>query len=696
MKDLLINFEQPLWLLLPVLLASIAISAFLYYRNSSSGFNKPLNISLFLLRALALFLLGILLLNPYFIKKTKILEKPKVVVAVDVSESMVNSKDSLAIRQSITQNISQIKEELSEQFDIDVLAFDHQTYEDDKMSLSGKRTDIGQMLHYVKEKYYMLNLSALILLSDGQNNQGLSPEYTIQDQITEIYPIIYGDTLPSSDLSVSKLFYNKVVRQDSKFPVEVIVHAEGLLNEKVIVQIEHKGKVVASKPLLISKDSFTKEIKFEIDSKAKGLQSFTIRLVSEVQEKNQTNNTSKFYVQVVESGNKVLVLGHAPHPDLGAIASALQTADSYSVSVKTLNDFPFKIDDYQLIIMHGLPSVDERSRKIFSEEALKNKAIWYIMSTATDMTKIAEQDLAWEISSSNGVYEHVEASYDEGFTSFQWPAKYSSNIDQFPPLYATFSSFQNLKKSDVMLWQSIRGFQTDKPLQSFWSKGVKKYGLLSGEGLWKWRIFSYQEYGNHDLFNSFITRVSSYLLTGVYDDHFNISYKNVYHETELIEWEAQVYNQAFEPIPHAKLSIEIIDKEGHTYPYQFSANAHSYSLNLDYFEPGEYSFNASAETTDTTYKESGHFVVNAWNMEQSSMGANQELLNRLAKLSNGKVFFPSQVEQLNQYLLNRADFKPRSSFTQKLINLIDIKWLAIIIILLLAVEWVLRKRNGAY
>ena len=696
MKDLPINFEQPLWLLLPVLLVSVAISAFLYYRNSSGGFTKKLNISLFLLRAFALFLLGILLLNPYFIKKTKILEKPKIVVAVDVSESVTHSQDSLLIEQSIEQNLFLIKEELSEQFDIDVLTFDHKTYEDEQISFNGKRTDIGQLLQYVNDKYYMLNLSALIILSDGQNNQGLSPEYALQSQSTEIYPIIYGDTLAISDLSIAMLYFNKVVRQDSKFPVEVIVQAEGLLNEKVIVQIEHKGKVVASKPLLISKDSYTKEVKFEIDSKTKGLQSFTARLVSEGHEKNHTNNTSKFYVQVVESGNKVLVLGHAPHPDLGAIASALRTTDGYSVSIKTLNDYPFKIDDYQLIIMHGLPSLDERSRRIFSQEALKNKAIWYIVSSSTDMTTIAEQNLAWEIANPNGVYEHVEPYYNEDFTSFLWPAKYSNNIEQFPPLYAPFSSFQSLSKSDVMLWQSIRGFQTNMPLQSFWSRGVKKYGLLSGEGLWKWRIYNYQEFANHELFNSFVTRVSSYLLTGVYDDHFNISYKNVYHETELIEWEAQVYNQAFEPITNAKLSIDITDEDGHTYPYQFSANATAYSLNLDYFEPGEYSFSALAETTDTIYKESGHFVVNAWNMERSSMGANQKLLKRLARLSNGKVFFPSQVEQLNQFLLNRADFKPRSSFTQKLINLIDIKWLAFIIILLLAIEWVLRKRNGAY
>jgi hypothetical protein len=294
------------------------------------------------------------------------------------------------------------------------------------------------------------------------------------------------------------------------------------------------------------------------------------------------------------------------------------------------------------------------------------------------------------------VFEHVEATYNDNFTSFQWPQKYKNSMDFFPPLYAPFSSFKNNKKSDIMFWQSMRGFQSDKPLLAFWSKGLRKYGLLSGEGLWKWRIYNYRSFGNHDIFNAFITRVSRYLLTGVYDDHFNIMYKNVYHETDLIEWEAQVYNQAFEPIPEAEISLKITDNEGHDYPYQFSNEGSSYRLNLDYFKPGEYSFHAIAKTKDTIYYEQGNFVVNAWNMEQSKLGANTELLNRLARTSNGKVFYPSEISELNKYLIERPDFKPRSSFTQKLLNLIDMEWLALIIILLLGIEWILRKRNGSY
>ena len=66
------NFERPIWLLIPVLLVSIAISAFLYCR-SKEDFPPYLRIILFSMRFLLLFGLGILLLNPYFFNESKVL-----------------------------------------------------------------------------------------------------------------------------------------------------------------------------------------------------------------------------------------------------------------------------------------------------------------------------------------------------------------------------------------------------------------------------------------------------------------------------------------------------------------------------------------------------------------------------------------------------------------------------------------------
>lgn len=696
MKDLPINFEQPIWLLLPILLVSIAISAFLYYRNSSHSFPKALSIFLFALRATALFILGVLLMNPYFVSKTKVVEKPKMVVAIDASESMYASADSLQLSESIHKNIEKIKTSLSQQFDIDVLSFDAHTYEKERVAVPGKRTDMGQMLNYVSDKYYMLNMAALIVLSDGQVNQGVNPEYAYQNQTFSIYPLLYGDTAKETDLSIQKLYYNSIVKQNAKFLLDVVYRAKGMISEDITAQIRYHDRVVASKKIRIATDDFTKELSFELDLQGSGLQAFSVELISPEEEKNTRNNKTRFYVQVVETGNKVLILGQAPHPDLGALASALKTSESIDVSIKTLNDYPFKLDDYQLIIMHGLPASDPRSDRIFSDKNLQHKNIWYIVSSSTDLTKLNHRDLAWEIAQSKGNYEHTQATYRKDFSAFKWPVAYQDELEDFPPLYAPFTKYHSHFKSDVMLWQSIRGFETDRPLLSFWNKELRKYALLSGEGLWKWRVYNFQSKGNHELFNTFVVRVSNYLLTGSYDDSFNISYKNFYHESDLIEWDAQVYNAAFEAIDDAEVSVEITNEKGDVYVHQFTAGHQSYHLKLDYLKSGAYRFKASAKTSDTTYVEKGEFVVDAWSMEQSEVTANTALMKRLAQISHGKLYHKDQVQDMIDDLQKNQDFKARSSISQTLINLIDFRWLSLLLLVLVSLEWFLRKRGGAY
>jgi hypothetical protein len=247
-----------------------------------------------------------------------------------------------------------------------------------------------------------------------------------------------------------------------------------------------------------------------------------------------------------------------------------------------------------------------------------------------------------------------------------------------------------------MLWQSIRGFETDKPLQLFWSKGKRKFGMLTGEGLWKWRFFDFQIHSNHDIFNTFITRVSRYLLTGAFQERFHIEYKNVYNETDQISWEAQIYNEAYEPIPEADIKLEVTDKNGRVYPYQFTGDNGVYRLNFDDLKAGEYSFHALAKTADTSFVKNGKFVVNAWNMERANMSANMDLLAKLAHETGGKLYQTSQIDQLIENLNNRPDFKAKSVWVQKIINLIDITWLLAIVSMLLGLEWFLRKRNGSY
>lgn len=624
------------------------------------------------------------------------MQKPVLVVAIDESESMLNVADSLTISNSIQSKIDLMEKELSDIYEIDFLSFHHDIIENPLLSFNGKRTDLGKLLSYTSDKYYMLPITGLVLISDGQNNLGNSPLQYVENESISVFPLVYGDTTVPSDVFIDAVYHNKVVKQDAPFPIDVNIQAQGFMGETLRIRIEKEGRLLKEKELKINSDNFNKEMRIEVEASGQGLQSYSVRIPQLEGEQNVLNNQSDFYVQILESGNKILVLGHSPHPDLGALASALRKVDGFEVDVKTLMDYPLSIADYQLLILHGLPSMDERSKRIFNQEGLKNKALWYIWSSSTDFTQLSLNDFPWERSNTISGFEYAEISANPDFPNFKMPHNWVQTYQSYPPLYVPFVKLQSLRKNDILFSQNIRGYESGEVLLGLWSKASLKRAYLAGEGLWKWRIYSYKSTNSHEEFNTLINRTASYLLTGVYDDRFSLQYQSVYNETDLIEWEAQVYNQAFETITEADVSVLITDQTGAEYSYQFSAEGNGFQAEFGYLKAGEYAFQAQAQLSDTLLVENGHFVIEAWNMEQSRTGSDWQLMSQLANKSGGKVYIESQGAELVEELKNRPDAALRYSYIQKIINFIDLKWLAFFLIALLSAEWILRKRFGSY
>ncbi len=640
--------------------------------------------------------MGVLLLNPYLIEKTKHLEKPMIVIALDESESMLLHHDSLAFTQEISKTIHLISSELSNHFNVDFVGFHQDIVWDKKIVFAGKRTDIGQMLSYVEDKYYMLNLSAVVLLSDGNYNQGQNPSFILQNSPVEIYPVVYGDTSAKQELFMDALYFNKVIKQGGSFPLEVVVQANGLKNKKLKVTVDFNQITINSNTINISNNEYNSVVNFQLEPKGKGLQKYVVRLLTEDQQGKQMEVERAFYVQIVKTGNKVLLLGRAPHPDLGAMASSLRKISSYQIDVKTLQDYPFEISDYQLIILHSLPVADRRSIQLFEQKGFDKKALWFVISPQTDFSLLSKQNIPWRISSPQGGFEYAQAKANPDFSVFKMPKYWLNTMEDFPPLYVPFSSYESMSYSQVMFWQNIKGYETQKPLQFFWHKGSVKYTLLAGEGLWKWRLNDYKKNSNFNNFDAYIQRTAKYLLTGIYEDRFGIHFDNIYNETDKIEWQAELYNPNFELISDADIDLELRDEQNHIYQYVFLPNKDHYSVSLGHLKPGLYSFEGKAITKDTILYKKGEFVVDSWSVEKNEQKANVELLSNLAAQAQGKTYYPSQLDELIEDLINRPDFKERASYVQNLIHLIDTKILVFILLLLLSAEWVFRKREGYF
>ncbi|HRB37844.1 MAG TPA: hypothetical protein PK134_02990, partial [Bacteroidia bacterium] len=109
-----------------------------------------------------------------------------------------------------------------------------------------------------------------------------------------------------------------------------------------------------------------------------------------------------------------------------------------------------------------------------------------------------------------------------------------------------------------------------------------------------------------------------------------------------------------------------------------------------------YTFSADTKAGDKVYKETGEFSVVPLLLENFESTANHQLLNTISSNTGGIMVTPDKINLLIDAVQKNETVKPVSYYHKKLIELISLKSLLAICLLLIAMEWFLRKRFGSY
>ena len=158
--------------------------------------------------------------------------------------------------------------------------------------------------------------------------------------------------------------------------------------------------------------------------------------------------------------------------------------------------------------------------------------------------------------------------------------------------------------------------------------------------------------------------------------------------------QAELYNKAFELVNQPDVPITIKNKSGKTYSFQFSRNNQSYQLNAGSLSVGEYTFEAQTKLGNENFKASGNFSIKALVAEAAQSAADHQLLFALAKQNGGEMLFPDQLNQLPALIRKNENIKTIVYQDNNYREVIDEKWIFGLILLLLSLEWFLRRRNG--
>ena len=126
--------------------------------------------------------------------------------------------------------------------------------------------------------------------------------------------------------------------------------------------------------------------------------------------------------------------------------------------------------------------------------------------------------------------------------------------------------------------------------------------------------------------------------------------------------------------------------------FDFLKGNNNFKVNLDGLSAGKYDFRVKELNSNTTYN--GYFEVLDFDIEKQFVNPDLLKLKQLASKTNGFVVMPNQVDLLVKKLLEEKKYLPIQKAITKKSPLIDYKILLAILVMLLGIEWFVRKYNG--
>lgn len=665
--------------ILLIAIVALGIAVFQYFYKAKRTDNKRFLFAF--LRFLSLFLLGVLLLNPTF-KQTVVIDvKPNLVVAVDNSESIKYLKQD-AKATGFLKELN--KSNLSDKFQIDYFSFGNTVNElSDSIQFTESQTNISKVFSSFKELYSDTN-SPTLLLSDG--NQTYGQDYVLSSLTYKqpIYPIVLGDSLVKSDVKIASVQHNKYAFLNNEFPVEITVNyiGNGIVNEKLNV---YSGNTkVYSKNIELSKENTTEVLSFYLKAKNIGKHKYRVAITSITNEENIINNTRDFSVEVIDERTNVLIVSNIVHPDIGAIKKAIETNKQRTVTILNTNDV-IDYNKYQLIILYQ-PTV--KFEKVFQKIDVFKKNHFTITGLQTDWSFLNSVSENYKNSVVNQSQD-FSGNYNANFDLFQ---NEELNYSSLPPLVGFYGDVTLNNSVSILLYQEISSVSTESPLFCFFENNKRREAVLFGEGIWKWRAQSFMNTQNFEKFDALIGKTVQYLASNNKRERLVLSIEDEFLLGEA-KLKAQYFDNNYVIDANEIISCKVIHQETkEDFELDFLYKNNGYELDLKHLKAGVYSYVIKAEKNKLTKK--GVFEILDFNIESQFINPDVTKLGQLATNSKTQLYYISKYKQLFEELRSNEEYKTtqRESTTQ--LPLVNWKCLLGILILVLGVEWFLRKYNG--
>jgi len=668
--------------ILLIILSLFVAGGLSFYQYLYNVKNKSkVNLFLAFLRFASIFLILLLLINPIITKNTLEIVKTPLAIVVDNSSSVtfLNAKEKASeLYKKINSNAA-----IQDKFDVQSYQFDTNFEPSSTFNFKGTQTNLEVIAKNLKS----INRNVIfptVIITDGNQTSGNDYVYSF-DAVNKVYPVILGDTTKLFDLKIAQLNVNKYAFYKNKFPVEVFLQYSGTKTVSADFNITQGNSVISKQSILFSPSKKTAILNLLLPANKVGLQVFKASITSREKEKNTFNNTKNFAVEVIDQKTNVAIISTINHPDVAALKRAIETNAQRKVTIVKSNDIK-SLQDYNVLILY---QPNNEFKSVFDSAKLARINTFIVTGNNTDFNFLNQNQSSLSFKMS-GQKEDYMSTFNSQFNLF---AIDNIGFENFPPLQNPFGNVTGNGNVSVLLSSKIRNIETNAPLLAFTENQGKRTAFLLGENSWKWRLQSHIDNQSFAKYDVFIDKIIQFLASNNSKKSLVVEHESFYNSGEAIEISAQYFNKNYEFDEKARLTIAVTNtKTKQTKNYDLLKGNNSYTVNLDGLAAGSYNFSVKELNSKTTY--SSHFEILDFDIEKQFVSPDVEKLSQLALQTEGKEYYPDQADILIKSLLDNEEYKSIQKNNVTKTPLIDWVWLLVLISILLATEWFVRKYNG--
>jgi len=704
-ENIEINFSSsPFLFILGILFASFF--TYYVYKYTIPQISKPYKIFLITLRSLVLILLLFLIFEPILTITKNIDIKPVKLIFVDNSESISTNKRK--------NEISNFLKDLNINNNFKYFSFGSKVNSinpDSVNKLNYNETSTNFEKIFKGTRNINFDITSLTIISDGNITDGLSPINEAERSNFPIYTVGIGNTSANEDVSIKDVSYNKFIYTNTPTTISTVIKNEKLEGSIAFITLFEENKIIDRKKIVLS-NSGINNVFFTYKSGEYGEKKIRISVSNIPGETNFVNNSKTFYIKVQRSKLRVLLLSGSPSNDLSIIKTSLKNNKNYKVNSLTqitkdrflekrnVNKLLDSADVYFLI---GFPSAATNIsfiNKVKNRITNYKKPFFLLLSDNFNLSKLnyLKDILSFSIKfSSSKLDEVLPLIKKEEITN---PILQISDTDvlkswsDLPPVFQPYSEYEVKPGGNVLSEIIINNIPLKRPLIiSRKIVGSKSISVLASS-IWRWRLLTAANGDN--VFDQFIFNCVKWLYASDSEKKVIIKpVKKLFSLNENVEFTAQVYDESFNPVSNADVSLTIINKKkNNSVNINLSSKGNGlYSGVFQTNNAGDYTYTGKAKIDNNLLgKDSGKFNIGETNVELINTTLNSVFLKSLSQNSNGEYFPFNERNKLVELLRSKNKNNIKVKTVKSEISLWSNKWLLIIIVLLFSIEWFVRRR----